>query len=183
MRASSVRGLIANTITVSRVVVALCLLLFPVFSVPWLVLYLWCGVSDVADGILARRLQTTSQLGARLDSLSDFALTVVLAVMVIPAVQWGWWMLFWIVAIAVVRFISMAICRHRFGVFAFLHTYGNKAAGAAAYVAVALIPLCGVAVPVALACAVASASAVEELALMVHMHELNLDRKSLFTGK
>lgn len=60
-----------NIISLSRAVAAVGLLLTTVFSVSFWVLYLWCGISDMIDGPLARRLGSESKVGATVDSIAD----------------------------------------------------------------------------------------------------------------
>ena len=62
---------LANIITSSRIVGAFILIFFDILSKPFRIIYAWCGISDVLDGFIARKLKTTSELGSRLDSFSD----------------------------------------------------------------------------------------------------------------
>ena len=48
------------------------LLLCPVFSPAFYVFYIVAGVSDMLDGFVARKTDTVSKLGARLDTMADF---------------------------------------------------------------------------------------------------------------
>ena len=69
--------MIANIITVSRILFSLAMILFPPSSVPFAVLYLLCGATDVLDGFVARKLHTESENGAMLDSAADLLFAVV----------------------------------------------------------------------------------------------------------
>ena len=55
-------------------VLCLPLLLVDVMTVPFWVLYLIAGLTDMLDGFLARRWGVESKFGARLDSLADLVL-------------------------------------------------------------------------------------------------------------
>ena len=59
----------ANVITGFRIVASLALMFCPVFSIPLFVLYLTAGISDMVDGMVARRTNTASALGAKLDTV------------------------------------------------------------------------------------------------------------------
>ena len=59
---------IANIITGSRVAFSLPLLLIPLSSAWFYLLYLFCGITDMIDGTIARKTGTVSQFGARLDT-------------------------------------------------------------------------------------------------------------------
>ena len=63
--------MIANGITVSRLLFSLAMILFPPSSVPFAVLYVLCGATDVLDGFAARKLYTENEKGAMLDSIAD----------------------------------------------------------------------------------------------------------------
>lgn len=65
---------LANFITVLRIIGSVWLLMLDVrsyFPSFFLVIYLLCGLTDVVDGWVARKLKTYSELGSKLDSISD----------------------------------------------------------------------------------------------------------------
>ena len=61
----------ANIITISRILSCIYLLFCPVFFISFYIMYLFCGITDMADGIVARKTKSTSELGARLDTVAD----------------------------------------------------------------------------------------------------------------
>ena len=63
---------LANGITVFRILCSIALLFFTAFSPTFYALYITAGVSDMVDGWVARRTQTASELGAKLDTIADF---------------------------------------------------------------------------------------------------------------
>lgn len=63
----------ANLITFVRILCAAVLAFLPAFSPSFYALYLLAGVSDMLDGFVARRTNTVSSLGAKLDTLADIA--------------------------------------------------------------------------------------------------------------
>lgn len=62
---------IANIITALRIVGCALLFVWPPLSLPFLLVYAWCGISDVLDGALARRFALQSDFGSALDSIAD----------------------------------------------------------------------------------------------------------------
>ncbi len=62
---------LANIVTVTRIIGTLALLPFDIFSDTFMAVYIWCGISDVLDGFVARKLNITSKFGSKLDSISD----------------------------------------------------------------------------------------------------------------
>ncbi len=67
----------ANTITFFRIAAGIALLFCPVFSPAFYVFYIAAGLSDMLDGFVARKTDTVSKLGARLDTMADFVFVVV----------------------------------------------------------------------------------------------------------
>ena len=59
----------ANTITFFRIAAGIALLFCPVFSPAFYVFYIAAGLSDMLDGFVARKTDTVSKLGARLDTI------------------------------------------------------------------------------------------------------------------
>ena len=67
-----------NVITLLRIAGSLGLLLSDVTEVMfWIIYYGLCGISDIADGWLARRLKCVTKTGALLDSLADICFVAI----------------------------------------------------------------------------------------------------------
>lgn len=168
-----------NFISCLRILFSLLLLLFSPISFWFLTLYLLCGVSDMLDGLLARRLHAESALGARLDSAADLLLVAVSFYKLLPLLRLPLWLLLWTAAIVLVRAVSMVVVFRKYRTFAILHTYGNKAAGLTLFLFPLLFPLVGV-IPLSCAAAVvASFSALEELLIHLTAPALSMNRKSI----
>ena len=60
-----------NILSSFRMVGAVALLLCNVSSSSFWVLYIVCGISDIADGWLARKLHAETKAGAVLDSVAE----------------------------------------------------------------------------------------------------------------
>ena len=71
-----------NILSLLRMVGAVALLLSDVSGVLFGVLYIVCGISDIADGWLARKLKCVTRTGALLDSVADICLTATMAMVV-----------------------------------------------------------------------------------------------------
>lgn len=169
------RPTIANAITASRVVCAVLLVVVPAFSVGFFALYLWCGVSDALDGWLARRWGCSNALGARFDSVADAVFVFCVAIALVPALSWKPWMVAWMCVVAAVRVVSYAVGCWKYHTFSALHTRLNKLTGIVLFCVPILYLFIGMNAIVVIACAVATVSAVEELAIMLTSTELNRD--------
>ncbi len=62
----------ANIITGFRIMFSILLLMFPAFSSGFYAMYLVGGITDMIDGAVARKTNSVSSFGSRLDSLADF---------------------------------------------------------------------------------------------------------------
>lgn len=92
-------------------------------------LYVACGLTDMADGFIARRTNTVSEAGAKLDSIADIVFVVVCAIKILPMISISVWLWIWLVVIALIRvtnLISGYVLQHR---LVLLHTIANKATG------------------------------------------------------
>ena len=83
----------------------------------------------MADGAIARRTKSDSELGAILDTVADSVFTAVCFVKILPSMQFPVWLWLWIVIIATIKignYVGVLICNKK---FTFLHTILNKATG------------------------------------------------------
>ena len=122
-------AVVANSITVSRMLFSLALLVLPSRSLPFAVLYLLCGVTDVMDGFVARKLHTESEKGAMLDSIADLIFAVVYAVKILPILKIPLWIWIWTAIIAVTKIICIVIASKRVHRLEIEHSLGNKLTG------------------------------------------------------
>lgn len=126
---------IPNVITMVRVILAPLLILVPVLSLPFFIIYSVCGLSDALDGFSARALRCTSERGALLDSIADLTFYSILAIRLIPylysrVISLVWYLFASVVFIRLCAYLTAFVKYKR---FASLHTYGNKATGAAVF--------------------------------------------------
>lgn len=121
--------MIANYITGIRIIGSIAMLLFPVRSVPFTVLYLLCGVTDMIDGTVARRTGTAGEFGARLDTAADFIMLAVCLYKLMPVLNITKWMVVWITVIALLKAVSFAIGLVRQGKPVMIHSALNKLTG------------------------------------------------------
>ena len=120
---------IANTITGCRILCSILMLLFPAFSVPFYILYLFCGLSDMVDGTVARKTNSISEFGARLDTVADFIFVAVSLIQFLPSIHISRWLWIWIAAIAIIKISNIMWGFIRKKKLIALHTIMNKATG------------------------------------------------------
>ena len=127
----------ANIITGFRIIFSAALLFCPVFSPVFYILYLASGITDMTDGTVARKTNTVSKFGERLDSSADMLFVLVCFIKLIPLLDIPLWLYIWIsviVLIRIVNIISGFVIQKRFVI---LHTVLNKLTGALLF----LLPL------------------------------------------
>ena len=122
-------AVVANSITVSRMLFSLALLVLPPRSLPFAVLYLLCGLTDVLDGFIARKLHTESEKGAMLDSIADLIFAVVYAVKILPILKISLCVWIWTAIIAVTKIICIVIASKKVHRLEIEHSLGNKLTG------------------------------------------------------
>ena len=120
---------IPDLLSMSRIVLCLPLLMVDAMTVPFWVLYVIAGLTDILDGFLARRWGVESKLGARLDSLADFVFVLTVGYKFFPLLKLPatlWMMIGLIALIKVANAISSYMVKRR---IEFLHTRANKLTG------------------------------------------------------
>ncbi len=171
---------IPNIISASRIVLSVLLLFLPVPSVWFYVIYAMCGVTDVLDGYLARKLRCVTRSGSVLDSVADAVLFVCLLLRFLMLIDWKLWVVICVAAIALLRVISVAIGLIRFKKFMSIHTFANKIAGTVVFISPVLYGIFKSDVTVIIAVVAAVLSSVEEIALLLRADEPDIDKKGLF---
>ena len=97
----------ANIITALRLVFSILLLFFSALSIPFFAFYSLAGLSDMADGAVARKTKSTSEFGARLDSVADLVFVFCSLLKLIPVLKMPIWICIWIGVIALIKVINM----------------------------------------------------------------------------
>ena len=130
---------IPDLLSMSRIVLCLPLLIVDAMTIPFWVIYLIAGLTDILDGFLARRWGVESKFGARLDSLADFVFVLVVGYKLFPWLRLPatlWMMIGLIALVKVINAISSFMVKHR---IEFLHTKANKLTGFLLFVGIMTI--------------------------------------------
>ena len=120
---------IANIITGSRIALSLPLLFIPLSSAWFYVIYMFCGLTDMIDGTIARKTETVSSFGSKLDTAADLVFMAVCAVKLLPKINICIWLWIWIAVIAIVKVTNIVIGFIRRKKLVALHTVLNKTTG------------------------------------------------------
>lgn len=171
-----------NIITLSRILSAVALIPTHAFSLMFYILYTYCGLSDVLDGLLARSLHYESEHGARLDSVADIVFYAVTAIKILPVLCKTLMPLHWniITVVVILRLACYTVALIKYHCFAPLHTYLNKLTGLLIFTIPFIIfqPLAKVICLII--CVVAMVAAAEELVIHISAYRYCANRKTLF---
>ena len=151
-----------NALSALRFLGAVCLIFFRVECCAFWIIYFVCGLSDMADGYLARKFGCESKTGALLDSLADFAFVICCCFKLIPALAFPKWLWIWggvIVATKIINQISALVMYKK---CIFPHTIANKVTGVLLFVGVPLTVFLESIVPMVIIAVVATFAAVQE---------------------
>ena len=96
----------ANIITIIRILCSIALLFCPAFSAAFYALYITAGISDMADGWVARKTNTVSEFGSKLDTVADIVFVAVCLIKLLPVLTIPDWLLIWIGIIAIIKIIN-----------------------------------------------------------------------------
>ena len=152
--------LLPNIITLLRIVGSLGLLLCDVSGVAFWFVYALCGISDIADGWLARRLKCVTKTGALLDSVADICFVACLCPLLLPILDLPQWLWLWAEVIVIIKVVNQISALVKYGRCTFPHTLANKATGFLLFIAV---PMTFVSVvPIIIVAVVATLAAIQE---------------------
>ena len=120
---------IANIITGSRIIFSLPLLFIPLSSAWFYMFYLFCGLTDMIDGTIARKTGAVSKFGAKLDTIADFVFMLVCAIKLLPLIRISLWLWVWIIIIASIKIFNIALVFVRKKKLISIHSVFNKIRG------------------------------------------------------
>lgn len=152
----------ANIITSCRILCSILMLLSPVFSARFYIMYLLCGLTDMIDGAVARKTNTASELGAKLDTAADLIFAVASMIKFLPVMNIPRWIWLWIILIAIIKIVNLIsgfVCRKK---FVAEHTVMNKITGLLLFLLPLTLNIIEIKYSSAIVCAVATFSAVQE---------------------
>lgn len=172
----------ADAITLLRIAGTLGLVILIPSSATFFCVYTLTGLTDVLDGWIARKTKTSSDFGARLDSIADLLFYVVVLFRIFPIIENTlpgdiWYAVAVIVIVRISAYLTAMVKYHR---FASLHTYLNKLMGMAVFlIPFMLITQYAVGYCFAVS-AVAAIASLEELVIHLMKPNYNADTKSVF---
>ena len=153
---------IANILTGCRIFGSILLLFFPAFSLDFYITYVLCGFSDMIDGTIARKTNSTSKFGSQLDTIADLIFVVVSLFKLLPVIHVPQWLWIWGGVIAVIKISNIIwgyVSKKQFISF---HTIMNKATGLLLFLLPFTISFVELKYTAIVVCSIAVFSAIQE---------------------
>lgn len=152
----------ANLITSCRILFSIALLFCPALSKRFMVLYLLAGFTDMVDGTVARKTNSVSEFGSKLDTAADVVFAIVCLMKLIPVLNFSKWILIWTGVIAAVKVLNLGYgCMIR-KQFVAEHTILNKITGFMIFVLPLTIPFIKFEYCAGVVCVIATFAALQE---------------------
>lgn len=165
--------MLPNLLSCLRIAGTAGMLMLEPFTPAFLILYTLCGVTDVLDGMLARAMRVTSELGAKLDSAADLLFYAVMLIRIFPVLWQKLPRSIWLIvgAAVLIRLISYGYVALKYRRFSAMHTLLNKLTGLMVFAVPYFISMPGAfAVPCCFAVAImAFVSSAQEM--MMHLRK------------
>ena len=162
---------IANIMTSCRILLGITLLFYPVFSVGFYCTYILCGFTDMVDGTIARKTNSVSEFGARLDTTSDFIFFAVTLIKLLPVIHIPKWIWAWIVVIAIIKITNIVlgfVCRKK---LVALHTVLNKTTGLLLFLLPPALQFVEPRCSFAVVCIIATIAAIQEFCYIIKAND------------
>lgn len=152
---------IANIVSFSRIIGAVCLFFCKEISPVFLSIYIFCGFTDLIDGPIARKTNSSSTLGASLDTIGDVLTYLALTKILISKKLVPLWIFIWIVCAGILFGICAVITKLRFKKVFLPHTYLGKIFGGSVFVLPLAMQIMPGVIWMSVICSIASIHAIE----------------------
>jgi len=117
---------VPNMLSIFRLIMLIPLVLLEPLTLPFMVIYILAGLSDMIDGPIARRFNVASQFGAALDGGADLLFLFTVLFRVGPLIEFSSWLWIWIGIAIASKLLASVIGYIRHKEIIFFHTYLGK---------------------------------------------------------
>ncbi|MGN0034020.1 MAG: CDP-alcohol phosphatidyltransferase family protein [Candidatus Limimorpha sp.] len=163
----------ANIITAQRIVLSAPLLMSEPLSPSFYIIYSLCGLSDIADGFVARRTNAVSRFGERLDSAADIVFVAVCLCKLLPVIGLEKWLYAWVAAIALIKVVNVIIGYVRAHSFVPVHSMLNRLTGLILFLFPFFIGIVEITPAAAIVCVFASVAAIQEGVVIIKANSVD----------
>ena len=152
----------ANIITGSRVLFSLILLFTKTFSTSFYTLHILAGISDVLDGIVARKFKLQSKFGEKLDTVADICFVGATLYKLLSVVKLPIWLWLWICVVVLLKLANIISGFWRKTTFIAMHTFANRVTGILFFLFPFTLPILPVECGAGVVCVIATIAAMHE---------------------
>ena len=163
---------IANIITGSRIIFSLPLVFIPLSSAWFYVFYIFCGLTDMIDGAIARKTGAVSKFGARLDTVADFVFMFVCSIKILPLIHISVWLWVWIIIVALIKIFNIALVFIHKKKLISIHSVLNKTTGFALFLLPLSLTFVETTYSVATVCVLATIAVMQEVYFIAQGQEV-----------
>lgn len=153
---------IANIITGVRIAGSILLVVTPTFSALFYAVYLICGLSDMADGAIARKTNSAGSFGARFDTIADLLFAAITLAKLLAYLPVPGWLRIWIAVIALIKAANIGSGLIRRKSLVSVHSAMNKVTGGLLFLFPLTLGSIGLKYSAVIVCSIATASAIQE---------------------
>lgn len=152
----------ANFITVLRILCSLALVFCTPLSLPYYAFYTAAGLSDIFDGLVARKTNTATKFGAKLDAFADIVFAMVVLIKLLPILELPLWMIVWVGVIALIKLVNIVIGFLRNHTLTAVHSVINKVTGVLVFILPFTLLIINIRYTATFICLVATVAAIME---------------------
>ena len=125
---------LANIISAIRIVAGAFLYLFNEITGGFIAIYIICGITDLIDGPIARKLGTTSGIGAVLDTVGDAVTYMAFVKILLVGHMIPKWIIYWMFGVLGLHIIAGLVSLVRIKKFYIVHSLFGKILGGSVFV-------------------------------------------------
>lgn len=125
---------LANIISAIRIIAGACLYLFSDITGGFIAIYIVCGITDLLDGPVARKFNSTSAVGAALDTVGDAVTYMALAKILLVKRMIPIWIVYWMLGVLGLHIIAGLVSFKKTKKFYVVHSLFGKILGGSIFV-------------------------------------------------
>ena len=163
----------ANIITSCRVIFSILLLFTQMFSPAFYIIYLFCGFTDIIDGVIARKTDSCSDFGSKLDSGADFLFAIIALIKILPVITIPQFIWIWIAIIFLIKILNIMYGLIKQKKYVVEHTNMNKITGLMLFIFPLTLPLIEITFTSVFICFIATIAAIQEGYYIKKRKEIN----------
>lgn len=173
---------IPNMFSLLRILLSVLLIPLLPIRIGFTVVYIAIGITDLLDGLIARKYGYESDFGAKLDSIADFVFYFIIVLIFLKLYssilevnhQVA------LLVILIIRLLNVLLTKLKYKKIVFVHTLANKISGVIVYLMPVVFLLIQDSIVVWIILGIVFVAAVEELLITVKYPEPDLNRSSIF---